>query len=628
MPVGGSMHLPCRSNYHKRSEDQGVGARSGRTVDVEHVTTTRNLISSSNNVVPGLVTCGPYEDEDELSAPSFLINILIVGARGAQCKFKFKLDLQVTTQNWYSFLINRDRTAITERTDRSVILWSHSWCANTTKSSVLETRTALPEADDHTDYSEQPSPPIHSLPPEILSEIFLLAIKDLDPYNILDLLPDGPRLLEKVCLRWQDIVWGCAALWSTFKVDEVPRPKAIGPKLLLDALQRTGQSELSFTIHLSNTPRPIVMESLVQHSFRWKEVSLRSCQESWNIIPDRRYYALAAAFGNPATGPELKPREILRVSSPRVVHCTVSFPSLKSLTVKGQGLCDILAMFRDAPILTSLHLRILDEPMQFFHWASIQVWWPQIKHLSMSWYLVEYLARPILDFLWSCSSLETLEEKTFYLPDFEARFTPLMLSRLRSLSVWSPQLLYYLDCPVLQTLELTLSEDVVDLIHFFSSVPHIHKLALTDLMKAEDEDTEDEDTGEEDTIKPYPSKLLECLASVDSGIFIFEPEEEALLRVIDKRWNVPPESQVTQLCQVHISCDVVGLATVMQKEHEASQNRTLARIDRLKSFKMEGLDISINAKHVNWNGPLEDRVLSIRTVGAPTICERRETGWV
>ncbi|PBK63276.1 hypothetical protein ARMSODRAFT_1024025 [Armillaria solidipes] len=122
------------------------------------------------------------------------------------------------------------------------------------KSSVLETQTALPEADHHTDYSEQPHPPIHSLPPEILFEIFLLAIKDSDPYNILDLLPDGPQLLEKVCLRWQDIVWGCAALWSTFKVDKAPRPKAIGPKLLLDALQRTGQSELSFTIHLSNTP--------------------------------------------------------------------------------------------------------------------------------------------------------------------------------------------------------------------------------------------------------------------------------------------------------------------------------------------------------------------------------------
>ncbi|PBK63275.1 hypothetical protein ARMSODRAFT_1024024 [Armillaria solidipes] len=224
-------------------------------------------------------------------------------------------------------------------------------------------------------------------------------------------------------------------------------------------------------------------------------------------------------------------------------------------------------MFKDAPNLTSLHLRILDEPMRFFHWASIQVRWPQIKHLSMSWYLAEYSARPILDFLWSCSSLETLEEKTFYLPDFEAGFTPLTLSRLRSLSVWSPELLYYLDCPVLQTLELTLSEDVVDPIHLFSSVPHIHKLALTDLMEAEDEDTEDEDTEEEDTIKPYPSKLLKCLASVDSGVMFpnlsdleltvemlfsgdihFEPEEEALLRIVNKRWNVPPESQVTQLC--------------------------------------------------------------------------------
>ncbi|SJL11556.1 uncharacterized protein ARMOST_14961 [Armillaria ostoyae] len=265
----------------------------------------------------------------------------------------------------------------------------------------------------------------------------------------------------------------------------------------------------------------------------------------------------------------------------------------------------------------------------------------------MRWCLAGYSVEPILDFLWSCSSLETLEEKTYSLPNFEAGFSPLTLSRLRSLSVRSPQLLHYLDCPALQTLELTLSADVVDPIYLFSSVPRIRNLALTNLMKAEDEDTEDEDTEEEDTIKPYPSKLLECLASVDSGVVFpnlsdleltvemlflgdihFEPEEEALLRIIDRRWNVPPESQVTRLCRVRISCDVVGLATVMQKEHEASQNRTLARIDRLKSFKMEGLDISINAKHVNWNGLLEDRVLLIRTVGAPTICERRETGWV
>ncbi|KAK0231977.1 hypothetical protein EDD85DRAFT_845925 [Armillaria nabsnona] len=314
--------------------------------------------------------------------------------------------------------------------------------ANTTTSSAFETRTALPEAYDHTEYSEPPSPLIHSLPPEILSEIFLLAIKDSDPYNILDLLADGPRLLEKVCLRWYDIVWGCAALWSTFKVDEAPRPKEIGPKLLLDALQRTGQSELSFTIHLSNTPRPIAMESLVQHSMRWKEVSLRHCQlASWNIFPNRHYSR------------------------------AVCVPSLKSLTVKGQGLHHILAMFRDAPNLTSLHLRILDEPIQFFGLGSIQVRrWSQIKHLSMLWYLPEYSAEPILDFLWSCPGLETLEEKTPSLPDFEAGFTPLTLSRLRLFSVWSPQLLHYLDCPVLQTLELTLSADVVDPIHLFEII--------------------------------------------------------------------------------------------------------------------------------------------------------------
>ncbi|PBK83550.1 hypothetical protein ARMGADRAFT_1170522 [Armillaria gallica] len=265
----------------------------------------------------------------------------------------------------------------------------------------------------------------------------------------------------------------------------------------------------------------------------------------------------------------------------------------------------------------------------------------------MVWYLPEYSAEPILDFLWSCPGLETLEEMTYSLPNFETGFAPLTLSRLRSLSVWSPQLLYYLDCPALQTLELTLSADVVDPIHLFSSVPRIRKLALTNLMEAEDEDTEDEDTEEEDTNKPCPSKLLECLASVDSGVVFpnlsdleltvemlfsgdihFEPEEEALLRVIDKRWNVPQESQVTRLCRVRICCDVVGFATVMKNEHEASRKRTLARMDRLKSFKMEGLDISINAKHVNWNGPLEDRVLLIRTVGAPTFCERREARWL
>lgn len=92
-----------------------------------------------------------------------------------------------------------------------------------------------------------------------------------------------------------------------------------------------------------------------------------------------------------------------------------------------------------------------------------------------------------------------------------------------------------------------------------------------------------------------------------------EELDEVLVRIIDARWNVPKELSVAQLRQVRIRCSKAGIegtvVDVEKQEDQATRNlRTLSRVDRLKSFKTEGLDISIIFEQENGYGWMEDRV--------------------
>ncbi|PBK58774.1 hypothetical protein ARMSODRAFT_1010008 [Armillaria solidipes] len=466
---------------------------------------------------------------------------------------------------------------------------------------------------------ETQEPPIESLPPEILCEIFLFAIQR--PYRIFGDQYQGPWLPGRVCRRWRDIAWSCPALWSSFTVHWPEHGKAdAGKNLLLDALQRTGQSGLSMTILLSKDFPNAIMGDLIQHSSQWKDVYLPT-------LPSSTWTQLAQ--------PHLPPLHL---------------PSLRSLSMGRQPSVDklsaILGMFKDMPTLGSFKFHIYHAPSPDFDPSIIQVPWWQLTHLDMSLGSTrDCLVDASIKVLRLCLNLETLREETIML-QYDPGTTMITLRRLRSLSVRSPQLLPHLVCPVLEdlsilprydvpfsiptlsqlithsgcrlrSLDIWLSRELAEPRKLFLCVPHLCKLVLrmdcydsntngTDVLKCLDLD---------DTSMTLPNlNILDLrVPEIFTGQLVYEEVDELLVRIIDRRWNVPQESPVSQLRQVRIRCTLAGIGEAIDVEDQgdraARYRRTLSRIDRLKSFKTEGLDISIIFEQENrLNGMLQDCV--------------------
>ncbi|KAK0231953.1 hypothetical protein EDD85DRAFT_845860 [Armillaria nabsnona] len=397
---------------------------------------------------------------------------------------------------------------------------------------------------------ETQEPPIESLPPEILCEIFLFAVQW--PYRIFGNQYQGPWL---------------------------PGTADTGKKLLLDTLQRTGQSGLSMTILLSKDfPNA--------------------------IMGDVRIPSLPTSTWNQLTQPHL--------------------PQLHELST-------ILDIFNDMPTLRSFQFHIYRAPLSDFDLSIIQVPWWQPTHLVMSLESTgDFLVNASIKVLRLCLNLETLREETIMLHN-ESGTTMITLWRLRLLSVRSPQLLPHLVCPVLEdlsilprydvpfsiptlsqlithsgcplrSLDIWLSRQLAEPRKLFLCMPHLCKLVLR--MDCYDSNTNGTDILKCLDLNDSTSLMLPNLNIFDltvSEIFTGEPGyeevDELLLRIIDRRWNVSQESPVSQLRQVRIRCNAAGIGEATDVEAQGDQaarnRRTLSRIDRLKSFKTEGLDISI-----------------------------------
>ncbi|PBK58786.1 hypothetical protein ARMSODRAFT_1091095 [Armillaria solidipes] len=273
-------------------------------------------------------------------------------------------------------------------------------------------------------------PHIDSLPPEILSEIFLLALPS--SYNILDPIREGPWLLGRVCHRWRDISRDYPALWSSFdlvdwQLGQKQLAQEIGLRMLQEALQRTRESRLTMTLWIHDSFPPAIIETLMQHSRQWEDVDLLFCSShQWTQ---------------------------LILNSP-----SLQFPSLKSLSLCYKKYTDDLAttlgMFKNAPNLRSLEF---DVRMHSFDMGMIPFPWSQITRLTMSFAMFSHMEL-IVSLLRLCPSLEELTEMTLLHRDPEvATIAPLTLSKLRSLSLgYSHLLLGYLICPVLEHLSFTM----------------------------------------------------------------------------------------------------------------------------------------------------------------------------
>ncbi|PBK68626.1 hypothetical protein ARMSODRAFT_1019739 [Armillaria solidipes] len=459
----------------------------------------------------------------------------------------------------------------------------------------------------------KPSPPIHSLPPEILSKIFLLVVAG--SYSVLEPLHDGPWLLGRVCRRWRDIAWGYPALWSSFVLVDwqgqiKPMREEIGARMFRQALQRTRQNGLSMTIWIYHTFPDAIMETLMQHSRQWEDVCL---------------------LGRPS----------LQWTRSLLNFPPVHFPSLKSLFVSYQhsmdNLTTILSMFKNAPHLRSLEFDVRMPP---FDLGMIPFPWSHITHLTMS-FAKSSRVELTVTLLRLCPSLEELTERTVFRHDPEvATIAPLTLSKLRSLILGRSQLLLgYLICPVLehlsstmphadhpspnltisqffarsgsqlQTLTLRISQDTLNPDQLFPYIPQLRKLVL---LLADSENDSDPArflkgfSGEKGVMLPSLSVLELSANKLFTDDIRLEGRDELLVSIIERRWNVPRDPRLTRLSHVRvrtwnpITC--VG-------GHVALTPRASSCVDRLKSFKVEGLDISIIIDEEIEDAPSEERVL-------------------
>ncbi|KAK0442772.1 uncharacterized protein EV420DRAFT_1070776 [Desarmillaria tabescens] len=458
-------------------------------------------------------------------------------------------------------------------------------CTNAEESLILNIQSqAIPE----------PNSPIHSLPPEILSKIFLLTFKD-DPYSIL--MTGGPWLLGRVCRWWRDIAWCYPALWSSFKVN-LPRQRSrterldVEVRILQEALHRARQSGLSMDIDadiLCHDRADAITQTLLQHAPQWENIRLSGRMvdiwaRQWSRFTD----------SSPARFPLLKS-----------LHLDAHFP---------KGLHATLSIFNHAPILRHLRFIILIPLPMHFHPDKMPFPWSHLTHLHLSVFENDGATRgAIIKVLRLCTNLEELTEQSALCLEQDP-ISPLTLQKLCSLTVKSFRLLQCLVYPILeyllftmppeepgpsgslplfhqffecsgsqlQTLDICIMGDSMDPVQLFSYLPRLHKLHL---FFPDDNDKD-------------PSRFFKCLGDTsavlpslsDLGLRVGKifTWDESLVEIIDKRWR---DSGLSRVC---IRCDE---ACVGENGDQAAQ--TLSCIDHLKSLKAEELDISILVKGSN-----------------------------
>ncbi|KAK0442770.1 uncharacterized protein EV420DRAFT_1649515 [Desarmillaria tabescens] len=450
----------------------------------------------------------------------------------------------------------------------------------------------------------EPNSPIHSLPPEILSKIFLLTFKN-DLYSIL--ATGGPWLLGRVCCQWRDITWCYPALWSSFKVDlperqwRTERP-GIEVWMFQEALHWTRQSGLYMDIDVSilcHDHANAITQTLLQHAPQWENIRLSghmvdlwACR--WSRFTD----------SSPAHFPLLKS-----------LHLDAHFP--KSLHAT-------LSLFNHAPILRHLRFIVLAPLLLQFHPDKMPFPWSHLTHLHLSVFESDGVTPwgPIIKVLHLCTNLEELTEQSALCLEQDP-ISPLTLQKLCSLTVKSFRLLQCLVYPILeyllftmppeepgpsgslplfhqffecsgsqlQTLDICIMGDSMDPVQLFSYLPRLHKLHL---FFPDDNDKD-------------PSRFFKCLGDTsavlpslsDLGLHVGKifTWDELLVRIIAKWWR---DSGLSQVC---IQCDE---ACVGVNGDQAAQN--LMCFNRLKLLKAEGLDISILVKGGTkiWYDLLED----------------------
>ncbi|KAF8877026.1 hypothetical protein BD779DRAFT_1558820 [Infundibulicybe gibba] len=166
--------------------------------------------------------------------------------------------------------------------------------------------------------------PVARLPPEILSQILVLAAQMVDPEGWIK----AARTSSRVCKRWREIALDCPELWSQLDFDSC----RYRPRWLEKVVERSRSAPLSFTggYAVENWPRDGRMSLVINNIHRFKSINLRS---SFN---DEYIDSLFKIFSQPA--PMLQdltvsvqgnsgftfPREFLGGLTPNLRHLKLS----------------------------------------------------------------------------------------------------------------------------------------------------------------------------------------------------------------------------------------------------------------------------------------------------------------
>ncbi|KAK0477572.1 hypothetical protein IW261DRAFT_266533 [Armillaria novae-zelandiae] len=395
--------------------------------------------------------------------------------------------------------------------------------------------------------------PLRKLPVELLIEIFKHTTNDFFP--VFD-MSQGPWLLGRVCRGWRAVLRSSAEFWTSLSFDGCPQLETstnqenVLAGILEDALTLSKGSDLSIRYSLTRVPLDtdsLLIRMLISQSYRWKDVHFTI---SPDLIPDIR---------------KIDGHRLYRLVRLHLEPC-------------GLGVLpeEALEPFLLAPNIRDVTLHLVAHSYPLFLHSPI---WLRLTHFR------DDHPATIDDHLTFLSQRNGLE--SYAIPwciETRTSSTPITHETLRSLQIQDVDLLQYLVCPALEALSVTIFEvkrpelDLLTIFRQFSSQScNIQYLRLS---------------------VPFIGGNYYSLMK-ELSTFLFPRLHSFTLFVIRYRdVHIPPRSFLFSV-----------LAFIEARWHPGTLMRHVAittcfgdveseLLDRLRTFKEEGLDISYKGKGI------------------------------
>ncbi|SJL17077.1 uncharacterized protein ARMOST_20619 [Armillaria ostoyae] len=457
----------------------------------------------------------------------------------------------------------------------------------------------------------QPTPGI-LLPPEVLSEIFGLAIGG-DFFNVSD-LKTGPWAFSHVCSSWRFAVCGDPTLWTSILIDDssayvptsstsqyptlssITKPRRDPASLLSAVLSRSNQRDLNVVFNISNNRVDIqtkstviaLLQKVMEHSVRWKDISI--------CIPSQLVLMLNAVEDN----------------VPRLKKLHVAVPDVSAVLVPS------ITAFKAAPALKEVSFEGLGaDKFKGLPWSQVTSL-TDVRESAGS-------SRSYTGILSSAPHLHTLIFKYRSKSDLSTNYgDSIVHTRLKSLTVSSDVFMAQVEFPQLTHLTVTppsLDYDINDYINALipesgSSLQFLHvDFAIIDTDFFEildstpglthlklnypqwcDADTEDFDNFALHMTECSDSGEYEILPALQSLEITIQKDEDHIQKDEDYTTTSPFVFMDSDLVNMIVSRWNVGALKLFRFEADTTrilEDLGLEDVARLRKVKEEGLGISV-----------------------------------